>query len=125
MNALTPPSMATEHTSMSASEPSQTAAESDFAPDSAESVDTQKVATAALTPIESMAPLVTKVPVETSSSAKFSEDLPPLEGEETYASTSYKSRIIGLHIEDQLERHRNEGILGPLMVALQGPQGCG
>ena len=51
--------------------------------------------------------------------------LPPLEGDETYASTSYKGRIIAHHIGQQLEVHRNEGKKGPLMVGLQGPQGCG
>ena len=50
---------------------------------------------------------------------------PPLEGNETYISTEYKGRILADHIAQQLERHRKEGKQGPLMVGLQGPQGCG
>ena len=50
---------------------------------------------------------------------------PPLENGETYISTSYKARIMGSHIAKHLESHRSEGRKGPLMVGLQGPQGCG
>lgn len=52
-------------------------------------------------------------------------DLPPLQKGETYSSTSYKIRIVGQHIASQLELHRKEGKKAPLMVGLQGPQGCG
>ena len=51
--------------------------------------------------------------------------LPPLQPNETHCSTSYKARIISHHIAQQLERHRNQDKRGPLMVGLQGPQGCG
>ncbi len=54
-----------------------------------------------------------------------SDDLPPLQGSETYASSSYKARVIGNHITEQLVRYRNGSPHGPLMVGLQGPQGCG
>ena len=54
-----------------------------------------------------------------------SADLPPLESDETHASTSYKARIIGRHIGERVEKHKKEGKKGPLMVGLQGPQGCG
>jgi hypothetical protein len=50
---------------------------------------------------------------------------PPLKDGETYISTSYKARIMGSHIAKHLESHRSEGKKGPLMVGLQGPQGCG
>ena len=125
ISAVTPPSMAADDASMSASEHLITAAELDSAPDPAASVDTQIMATTASKPNEPVVPRVAKLSVETSPPVEPSEDRLPLQGEETYASTSYKSRIIGLHIEDQLERHRNKGNKGPLMVALQGPQGCG
>lgn len=52
-------------------------------------------------------------------------DLPPAQEGETYSSTSYKARLFTEHIVEQLERHRKEGQKGPLMVGLQGPQGCG
>ncbi|GMK55984.1 hypothetical protein CspeluHIS016_0210400 [Cutaneotrichosporon spelunceum] len=48
--------------------------------------------------------------------------LPALEGDEDYTSTSYKVRIIG----DMLTSLRqSQNGTGPLMVGLQGPQGCG
>lgn len=53
------------------------------------------------------------------------DDLPPLRNGETHASTSYKVRIMGHHIGEQLEEHRKLGGEGPLMIGLQGPQGCG
>ena len=53
-----------------------------------------------------------------------SPDLPPLAEGETYASTSYKVRIIGDHIASQLSGARAYP-KRPLMVGLQGPQGCG
>ncbi|ORY22755.1 putative actin cross-linking [Naematelia encephala] len=70
-----------------------------------------------ITPVPST--VVSKAPVP------LKEDLPPLEHGEDYASTSYKARIISHHLADQLEAHRNKGKKGPLMVAFQGPQGCG
>jgi hypothetical protein len=50
---------------------------------------------------------------------------PTLQAGETYISTDYKGRLMGDHIAKQLEVHRAEGKKGPLMVGLQGPQGCG
>ncbi|ODN73525.1 hypothetical protein L202_08026, partial [Cryptococcus amylolentus CBS 6039] len=57
--------------------------------------------------------------------------LPPLREGETHASTSYKVRIIGDFLADQVVEWKKgeEGDKGekkgPLMVGLQGPQGCG
>jgi hypothetical protein len=51
--------------------------------------------------------------------------------EETTSSTSYKARLIGDHILRHLLEHRENAATsgssssGPLMVAMQGPQGCG
>jgi hypothetical protein len=50
---------------------------------------------------------------------------PSLQDGETYISTDYKGRLMGDHIATQLEIHRADGKKGPLMVGLQGPQGCG
>ena len=50
---------------------------------------------------------------------------PSLQDGETYISTDYKGRLMGDHIAKQLETHRSAGKNGPLMVGLQGPQGCG
>lgn len=53
-----------------------------------------------------------------------SDDLPKPQNGEDYASTSYKVRNVG----EQLEQFRKEHVKdhkGPLMVGLQGPQGCG
>ncbi|KLT40440.1 DUF1900-domain-containing protein [Cutaneotrichosporon oleaginosum] len=48
--------------------------------------------------------------------------LPPLEVDEDYTSTSYKVRIISDKLAALHKRHSGPG---PLMVGLQGPQGCG
>lgn len=71
------------------------------------------------------APAASKPAAETSSSGPAaSEELPkPKEGED-YASTSYKVR----NVCERLEEFRKEHVKdhkGPLMVGLQGPQGCG
>ncbi|WVQ77976.1 hypothetical protein IAT38_000057 [Cryptococcus sp. DSM 104549] len=57
--------------------------------------------------------------------AKVDPNLPALVGDETYASTSYKARIISDHLAAQIAEHKSKGEKGPLMVGLQGPQGCG
>lgn len=49
---------------------------------------------------------------------------PPLAGE-TYASTSYKARLVAAHIASQLKQHRASGSTEPLLVGMQGPQGSG
>jgi hypothetical protein len=49
----------------------------------------------------------------------------PFAEPESTSSTRYKARIITEHIVEQLEVHRTQGKSGPLMVGLQGPQGCG
>lgn len=51
--------------------------------------------------------------------------LPPLEPGESYSSTSYKTRDIGARILSYHKEHVAKGNKGPLMVGLQGPQGCG
>ena len=61
----------------------------------------------------------------TVSSSTGTDDLPPLADGETHASTSYKVRLIAHHIGEQLDDHRISGSKTPLMVGLQGPQGCG
>ncbi|WVQ71408.1 hypothetical protein IAR50_000944 [Cryptococcus sp. DSM 104548] len=52
-------------------------------------------------------------------------DLPPLKEGEDYTSTSYKIRIIGDFLSSQVLEWKKKGEKGPLMVGLQGPQGCG
>ncbi|KAK8869948.1 hypothetical protein IAR55_000517 [Kwoniella newhampshirensis] len=54
-----------------------------------------------------------------------SSNLPPLLKDETYVSASYKARIVSEYIAEQVERHKASGSKAPLMVGLQGPQGCG
>jgi len=68
-----------------------------------------------------------KTPVASEQEPSKSTDpsLPALEDGETYASTSYKGRIMGKHIAEQLQSHKAAKNTGPLMVGLQGPQGCG
>ena len=47
---------------------------------------------------------------------------------EDTTTTAYKSRIIGGHISKQLYKHKLQHVGAdrpPLMVGLQGPQGCG
>jgi hypothetical protein len=52
----------------------------------------------------------------------------PIPGESS-SSTTYKARIIGDYIVEQLDKHKagkiDEDVLAPLMVAMHGPQGCG
>ncbi|ORX39705.1 putative actin cross-linking [Kockovaella imperatae] len=60
-----------------------------------------------------------------SSPAATDPSLPPLEKDETYASTSYKVRVIGNFITEQVDRHKKAGGKGPIIIGLQGPQGCG
>ncbi|WVF72470.1 hypothetical protein IAT40_007285 [Kwoniella sp. CBS 6097] len=64
----------------------------------------------------------TKVPIAAKSNNPI---LPPLQGDETYISTDYKGRIASEYLASELDRHRKQGRKGPLMVGLQGPQGCG
>ncbi|WVO12726.1 hypothetical protein L204_100334 [Cryptococcus depauperatus] len=52
-------------------------------------------------------------------------DLPPLFGNENHTSPMYKVRIMGDFLIAQAYEHRRNGGKGPLMVGLQGPQGCG
>ncbi|WVR05042.1 hypothetical protein IAU60_002054 [Kwoniella sp. DSM 27419] len=52
-------------------------------------------------------------------------DLPPLQDAETYSSTTYKARIASEYLAAQVSEHKRAGRTGPLMVGLQGPQGCG
>lgn len=52
-------------------------------------------------------------------------NLPSLLADEDYSSTSYKVRIIADYLADQVAKHKRKGNKGPLMVGLQGPQGCG
>ncbi|WVQ98469.1 hypothetical protein IAU59_005595 [Kwoniella sp. CBS 9459] len=52
-------------------------------------------------------------------------NIPPLQDGETYISTDYKGRIASEYLARELQRHRKQGRKGPLMVGLQGPQGCG
>ncbi|KIR37980.1 actin cross-linking [Cryptococcus deuterogattii 99/473] len=52
-------------------------------------------------------------------------NLPSLHGDEDYSSTSYQARIIADYLVDQVTKHKSMGNKGPLMVGLQGPQGCG
>lgn len=54
-----------------------------------------------------------------------SANLPSLLDDEDYSSTSYKVRIIADYLADQVTKHKSKGNKGPLMVGLQGPQGCG
>ncbi|ODN89162.1 actin cross-linking [Cryptococcus wingfieldii CBS 7118] len=66
-------------------------------------------------------PLPSPTPTPTAKTA-----LPPLQEGETHSSTSYKVRIIGDFLADQVvEWKKGEKGKGPLMVGLQGPQGCG
>ncbi|WRT66968.1 uncharacterized protein IL334_003933 [Kwoniella shivajii] len=51
--------------------------------------------------------------------------LPLLQDNETYSSTSYKSRIVADYLAVEFEKHKGSDEKGPLMVGLQGPQGCG
>jgi pantothenate kinase-related protein Tda10 len=50
---------------------------------------------------------------------------------EDTSSTAYKGQIIGRYIIERLEQHKAgqighaTGASSPLMVAMQGPQGCG
>jgi hypothetical protein len=74
---------------------------------------------------EATTPLTQAEEPAAKSSVNSAGPRPPLEDDETYISTDYKGRIISHHIGSQLERHRAEGKKGPLMVGLQGPQGCG
>ncbi|OCF44702.1 actin cross-linking [Kwoniella heveanensis CBS 569] len=60
-----------------------------------------------------------------SASQSLNPDVPPLQDGETYVSTDYKGRIASEYLAAELERHRKHGNKGPLMVGLQGPQGCG
>ncbi|WWC85325.1 uncharacterized protein L201_000187 [Kwoniella dendrophila CBS 6074] len=60
----------------------------------------------------------TSIPIQTS-------NVPKLDNEETYSSTSYKSRIVADYLAIEFARHRSGGGTEPLMVGLQGPQGCG
>ena len=48
----------------------------------------------------------------------------PIEGQ-TFATTGYKARLVSDYIGSQLSEHRLSKKAGPLMVGLQGPQGCG
>lgn len=57
--------------------------------------------------------------------ASVTSGVPPLEPGESYASTSYKIRNIGERVLGYHKEHVAKGIKGPLMVGLQGPQGCG
>ncbi|KAK4689936.1 coronin-7, partial [Tremellales sp. Uapishka_1] len=65
------------------------------------------------------------VPLPTAAVTAPNPDLPPLQAGEDLSSTSYKVRIIGEHIIGQLQIHKDGGSNGPIMVGLQGPQGCG
>lgn len=83
-------------------------------------------------PVSKSAPQVTAVQqtsttsqAQTNTAVTQSGSRPSLEGSETYSSVKYKAKIMGRHIAQQLERHRGEKKQGPLMVGLQGPQGCG
>jgi hypothetical protein len=60
-----------------------------------------------------------------STTTPSSTSLPPLEYGETYSSTSYKARNVGERILEYRKTHLSSGSKGPLMVGLQGPQGCG
>lgn len=44
---------------------------------------------------------------------------------ESLSSTTYKARIIGDYILDEVAHHKASDVSTPLMVAMQGPQGCG
>lgn len=57
-------------------------------------------------------------------SASVTDSLPPLRNGEDYSSTSYKVRVICEQLE-QIRREHVKGHKGPLMIGLQGPQGCG
>ncbi|WVQ70262.1 uncharacterized protein L199_008488 [Kwoniella botswanensis] len=61
----------------------------------------------------------------TTTSLNINTSLPPLEGDETYSSTAYKSRIVADYLAGEYEKRKNGGDKRPLFVGLQGPQGCG
>lgn len=48
---------------------------------------------------------------------------------ESSSSTTYKARIIGDYVLEQLQDHKanavNNAVITPLMLAMHGPQGCG
>ncbi|OCF72031.1 actin cross-linking [Kwoniella mangroviensis CBS 8886] len=58
-------------------------------------------------------------------SLNSSTRLPPLESDEIYSSTTYKSRIVADYLADEYEKRKSGGNKRPLLVGLQGPQGCG
>ncbi|WWC61287.1 uncharacterized protein I303_103868 [Kwoniella dejecticola CBS 10117] len=58
-------------------------------------------------------------------STGINPDLPPLAQDESYSSTSYKSRIVADYLADEFQKHRDSNLKEPLFVGLQGPQGCG
>lgn len=65
-------------------------------------------------------------PIATLSTTPPPPSYPPqLEEGETYSSTSYKIRNVGDHILAYQKAHASSGDKTPLMVGLQGPQGCG
>lgn len=77
------------------------------------------------------APSASAVPSAPSTSQKTepkptaNPNLPSLHDDEDYSSTGYQARVIADYLVDQVTKHKSMGNKGPLMVGLQGPQGCG
>ncbi|WWD15778.1 hypothetical protein CI109_100201 [Kwoniella shandongensis] len=113
-------SMPTTAIAQSQSEPS--------VPSPATPIPTSSADNSQSTAIPAPAPSVAespKFPPPSATKTQTNPALPPLHDDETYASTSYKARILSDFIATQVADHRKTGGKSPLMVGLQGPQGCG